>query len=114
MQKMASGMMGGGGMPGMPPGGMPNMQMPPPQAQLPKSTLSEPDQRDMTKAEGLKNEAANLVKSKDLDGACVKYFAAINTIRLNDSLKTKKEAKTLETACRSNIAHCKLQTKEYD
>jgi hypothetical protein len=54
------------------------------------------------------------VKEKNLAGACVKYFAAINTVRLNDSLKHKKEGKTLDIACRSNIAHCKLQLKEYD
>jgi len=56
----------------------------------------------------LKNEAAELVKAKDLEGACAKYFAAINVIRLNDSLKKRQEGKTLEIACRSNIAHCKL------
>ncbi len=55
-----------------------------------------------------------MVKEKNLAGACVKYFAAINTIRLNDSLKHKKEGKTLDIACRSNIAHCKLQLKEFD
>lgn len=54
------------------------------------------------------------MQAKDHDGACLKYFAAINTIRLNDSLKTQKEGKTLEIACRSNIAHCKIQTKEFD
>ena len=62
----------------------------------------------MARAEVLKNEAANLVKEKKLEAACVKYFAAINIVRLNDQLKLKKEGKTLEVACRSNIAHCKL------
>jgi hypothetical protein len=62
----------------------------------------------------LKNEANELVKQKKFDDACVKYFAAINTIRLNDKLKNLPEGKSLEMACRSNIAHCKLQVKEYD
>lgn len=35
----------------------------------------------------MKNEAADLVKAKNLEGACVKYFAAINAIRLNDQLR---------------------------
>lgn len=76
--------------------------------------MSAQDKKDYDHAEALKNEAAKLVSSKDLDGACVKYFAAINKIRLNDSLKTKPVGKTLEMACRANVAHCKLQQKEYD
>lgn len=55
-----------------------------------------------------------MVKAKKFEDACVKYFAAINVIRLNDKLKTLTEGKTLEMACRANIAHCKLQVKEYD
>lgn len=77
------------------------------------STLSAAEQIDLKKAEALKTEAANLVKAKDHDGACAKYFAAVNAICLNESLKKKKEGRTIEVACRSNIAHCKLQTKEY-
>lgn len=69
---------------------------------------------DLNKSESLKNEANDLVKAKKFEDACVKYFAAINVIRLNDKLKTLTEGKTLEMACRANIAHCKLQVKEYD
>ena len=76
--------------------------------------MSAQDKRDYDRAETLKNEAAKLVTQKDLDGACLKYFAAINMIRLNDSLKTKPEGKSLEIACRANVAHCKLQQKEFD
>lgn len=94
-------------------GGKPNT----PQQQRPSQTpptLSAPDKKDFDRAETLKNEAAKLVSQKDLEGACLKYFAAINIIRLNDSLKSKPEGKSLEMACRANVAHCKLQQKEFD
>ena len=72
------------------------------------------DQNDLAKSESFKNEANDLVKAKKFEEACVKYFAAINVVRLNDKLKNLAEGKTIEMACRANIAHCKLQVKEYD
>ena len=68
----------------------------------------------MDKAESLKGEANALFKEKKLEEACVKYFASINTIRLNEGLKKTKTAKDVEMACRSNLALCKLNLKEYD
>jgi hypothetical protein len=44
----------------------------------------------------------------------LKYFASINAIRLNEKLKQLPEAKEIEIACRSNLALCKLNLKEYD
>lgn len=68
----------------------------------------------MDKAEKLKGEANALFKESKLEDACVKYFASINTIRLNEGLKKTKQAKDVEMACRSNLALCKLNLKEYD
>ena len=61
----------------------------------------------------MKSEAAKLVGQSMWDQATDKYFQAINIVRLNSELKTSKDGKTLELACRSNIAHCKLQLKDY-
>jgi len=44
----------------------------------------------------------------------VKYFASINAVRLNENLKNLAEGKELENNCRSNLALCKLNLKEYD
>lgn len=63
---------------------MPNQQVPQKQ---PVPQLPENEKRDFLRAETMKNEAADLVKAKNLEGACVKYFAAINAIRLNDQLR---------------------------
>ena len=54
------------------------------------------------------------MKAKSYDAACVKYFAAINAVRLNEKLKGTKAGKDLEMACRANLALCKLNLKEYD
>jgi hypothetical protein len=91
-----------------------NFTQPPKPAPKPQSSLPQAEQSDLAKSEGFKNEANDLVKAKKFDEACVKYFAAINVIRLNEKLKKVPEGKTLEMACRANIAHCKLQVKEYD
>ena len=68
----------------------------------------------MSKAESLKSSANSLFKEQKYEEACVKYFASINTIRLNEGLKNKKVAKEMEMACRSNLALCKLNLKDYD
>ena len=41
-------------------------------------------------------------------------MASINQIRFNDDLAKSKVGKEAEMACRSNIAMCKLNLKEFD
>ena len=101
------GMGGGmGGMPQAPP------QMPPQQNQ--PATLPADQRQDLDQAEALKQEANNLYKLQNYEEACTKYFSAINQIRLNTDLAKTKVGKEAEMACRSNLAQCKLNLKDYD
>ena len=55
-----------------------------------------------------------MFKEKKYDEACQKYFAAINQVRLNPELAKTKTGKDTEMACRSNLAMCKINIKDYD
>ena len=108
------------GMPGMP-GEMPNMQMPrantaPTSGQTKNVTnnLTADQKSDLTKAETLKGEANKFFSAKKYEEACDSYFSAINKIRANFTLRNEKPAKECEMACRSNLALCKLNLKQYD
>ena len=110
--------MAGGQMPGMPGGGMPNMPRAPTSGQQAGQTkmanLTADQKSDLTKAEQLKGEANKLVGAKKYEEACELYFSAINTIRANSTLRNEQPAKECEIACRSNLALCKLNLKQYD
>jgi hypothetical protein len=54
-----------------------------------------------------------LVKQGQQEKACEKYFEAINTLRFSDKFKNTKEGKTVEMACRLNIALCKQTLGDY-
>ena len=69
---------------------------------------------DMQKAEKLKAEANAFFKGQKLEEACGKYTQAIQTIRLNETLRNKKSAVDVEMACRGNLALCKLNLKDYN
>jgi tetratricopeptide (TPR) repeat protein len=116
MNQMAQNMMRTGQMPNMPggfPGGMPASS--PTSGQPQKTANLNADQKsDLTKAEQLKGEAGKLFSAKKYDEACELYFSAINTIRANTSLRNEKPARECEIACRSNLALCKLNLKQYD
>jgi len=87
--------------------------VPPPQA-APVQSLPADQQADLEKAENFKKEANASFKAQNYEEACTKYFSSINAIRLNQGLKTNKLGKECEMACRSNLALCKLNLKEYD
>jgi tetratricopeptide (TPR) repeat protein len=120
MQQMAGSMMKDGKMPpgmGMPGAGMPSMpnNTAPSSGQASKFNNLTTDQKsDLTKAEQLKSEANKMVTEKKFEEACELYFSAINTIRANSTLRNEKPAKECEVACRSNLALCKLNLKQYD
>ncbi len=102
------------------PGAMPNMRPPtntaPTSGQTQNRTpnLTADQKSDLTKAEQLKAEANQLTSAKKFEEACELYFSAINTIRANSTLRNEKPAKECEMACRSNLAFCKLNLKQYD
>ena len=62
---------------------------------------------DIDKANQIKEEANGMVKAGQHAKACEKYFEAINTVRFSEKFKNSPEGKTLEVACRLNIALCK-------
>ena len=55
-----------------------------------------------------------MFKEKNYAGASQKYFSAINAIRFNSELAKTKVGKETEMSCRSNLALCKLNVKEYE
>ena len=69
---------------------------------------------DFDEAEKLKGEANTLFREQKYDEACTKYFGAINAIRLNQDLAKSQVGINTMTACRNNLAMCKLKQKDYD
>jgi len=61
----------------------------------------------MEKANQMKEDANALVKQGKHDQACEKYFEAITTLRFSEKFKNSTEGKSVEMACRLNIAVCK-------
>lgn len=55
----------------------------------------------------MKEDANALVKQGKHDQACEKYFEAITTLRFSEKFKNSTEGKSVEMACRLNIAVCK-------
>jgi len=52
-----------------------------------------------------------LVKDKNFEQAAIQYSQAINALRLNQDLKSLKQARDLEVACRGNLSLCKINLK---
>ena len=78
-----------------------------------KEILPADQQNDLSQAEKLKAEANGLFKEKKEEQACKKYLAAINVLRCNEGLMKTKSAKETEMACRSNLALCQLNLKDF-
>ena len=120
--------MPGAGMPGMPGAGMPGMQpgMPGMRQQIPsqqeaKNTASQGQnnaedspKKVLDAAMLLKAEANGFYRRKAYEQACSKFYASINKICENNTLKNSKEGKDAMIACRGNLSLCKLMLEDYE
>ena len=63
----------------------------------------------------MKAEATQHFKAGKFDKAIESFYEAVNTVRFgNETFKNSKEGKTLELACRGNIALCKMKKNDWD